>query len=295
MRASLLPGCLILLVSVSAHARPDGVRLQLATGAQFSSGEYGELEQTEALVIPVYIRVGTGRWSLQASLPWVNARGPQALSELIDDNGGLGSNSGSGGASSGSGSGSDDDPDEPDDDDPSPDAPGSADRRVSGPGDASLTLGYTLDSIGDSPVYLEMRGRVRFPTGSEAEGLGTGTTDYALLGEIGVAGRRGGAYLNGGRRLLGSVAGLDRVDGWQAGAGAWWNVSPRAVLGINYDWRNASLRGGEAPRFAEAYAAWYLSDVWKLEVNGGVGLSDASADHAFGFTLSWRNIRRKAD
>jgi hypothetical protein len=39
----------------------------------------------------------------------------------------------------------------------------------------------------------------------------------------------------------------------------------------------------------EAYVSWRLNDAWKIEVNGGVGLSDASADYTAGLTLIWRS------
>jgi hypothetical protein len=284
---SLMALCLFGAAPPAIAASP--LRVQLATGAQYSSGDYDEASSTSALVIPFYMRVSRSNWSLQLSAPWVSVDGPQALTELLDDNGGLGSNSGSGGGG-GASSGSDDDiDDEPDDDDLPPDPTGdTASRSTSGAGDVSLTAGYSFDRIAGSPIYLDLRGRVRFPTGSRRAGLGSGTTDYAARTEIGYAGRRGGVYLGGGRRFLGEVAGVDRVDGWQASAGAWWVVSPHSTLGVNYDWRNASVRGGEAPRFVEAYAAWYLSDVWKLEINGGAGLSAASPDYAAGFTLTWR-------
>lgn len=134
---------------------------------------------------------------------------------------------------------------------------------------------------------------MRLPTGNQQEGLGAGATDYAALAEFGYAGRRGGAFVSGGRRLSGQVTGLERVDGWQAGAGAWWTVTPHVTLGANFDWRDPSVRGGVSPRFAEMYAAWYVNETWKLEINGGAGLSGASADYAAGFTLTWRGGRTR--
>lgn len=294
MRAgSHLRGLLVassLALPCGAWAETPSWRLQMATGAQYSSGEYGEIEQTDALVIPFFARAARGPWSLQVSVPWVSVRGPERLGELLDDNGGLGSNSGSGG----SGSGSDDEPDEPDDDDPPPPPDPDDEQDASGLGDTSITAGYSFDTIGGSPVYVDLRARARLATGDRERGLGSGTTDYAVFSELGYAARHGGVFVVGGRRFLGDVPGVARQDGWQASAGAWWNVSPRLVLGMNYDWRDASVRGGEDPRFAEAYVGWYLSDTWKLEINAGTGLSDASADLSAGFTLTWRSTRRAA-
>jgi hypothetical protein len=52
------------------------------------------------------------------------------------------------------------------------------------------------------------------------------------------------------------------------------------------------VRDGEDPSSVEAYVSWRLNDAWKIEVNGGVGLSDASADYTAGLTLIWRSSVR---
>jgi hypothetical protein len=127
------------------------------------------------------------------------------------------------------------------------------------------------------------------PTGSEADGLGIGATDYVAMSELGWDGDAGGAFVSAGRRFLGSVDDFERVDGWQASVGGWVNVGDTAVVGAYYDWRDSSTRDGEDPSSIEAYVSWRLNDAWKIEVNGGVGLSDASADYTAGLTLIWRS------
>ena len=133
---------------------------------------------------------------------------------------------------------------------------------------------------------------MRLPTGDEDKGLGVGATDYVAMTELGWDGDAGGVFASAGRRFLGDVDDFERVDGWQASAGGWVNVSDSAVIGAYYDWRNSSVRDGEDPSSIEAYVSWRLNDAWKIELNGGVGLSDASADYTAGLTLIWRTGRR---
>ena len=163
---------------------------------------------------------------------------------------------------------------------------------MSGIGDASIALTYSLDAIGDSPAYVDFTGRVRLPTGDEAEGLGVGATDYVASTELGWDGDPGGVFVSAGRRFLGEVDAFERVDGWQASAGGWVNISDSAVIGAYYDWRNSSTRDGDDPSSVEAYVSWRLNEAWKIELNGGVGLSDASADYTAGLTLIWRSTKR---
>ena len=275
-------------------------RVQASSGVQYSDGKYGETTSTSALVVPFSLRATFGSWSIRASVPYVAVDGPADVSEIIDDSSGRGSSSGSGSSGSGSGSGSGTSGrdgsgsgsgrDSGDDDDPVDLV--TSDRSESGIGDASIALTYSLDAIGDSPAYVDFTGRVRLPTGSEEDGLGVGATDYVALSEVGWDGEAGGAFVSAGRRFLGDVDDFERVDGWQASVGGWINVSDSAVVGAYYDWRDSSVRDGEDPSAVEAYVSWRLNDAWKIEVNGGVGLSDASADYTAGLTLSWRSAKR---
>lgn len=277
----------------TAHAE---TRLQASGGIQYSDGKYGETTSTSALVVPFSLRATFGSWSIRASVPYVTVDGPANVSEIIDDSSGRGSSSGSGSSGSGSGSGSGSSGSGRGGGDDGGTGGGSGadfaeSRSVSGLGDASIALTYSLDAIGDSPAYVDFTGRVRLPTGSEEDGLGVGTTDYIALSEIGWDGDGGGVFASAGRRFLGDADTFERVDGWQASVGAWLNITASAVIGAYYDWRNSSVRDGEDPSSVEAYVAWRLNDTWKIEVNGGVGLSDASADYTAGLTFIWRSAR----
>lgn len=261
-------------------------RVQASGGVQYSDGEYGETTSTSAVVAPFSVRLMFGSWSVRASVPYVTVDGPADVSEIIDDSSGRGSSSGSGSSGSGSGSGSSGDGG-------GGDEGGVADdRSVSGIGDASIALTYSLDSISGSPAYLDFTGRVRLPAGDEDKGLGVGVNDYVALTELGWDGDRGGVFVSAGRRFLGEVDDMERVDGWQASAGGWVNISDSGVIGAYYDWRDSSVSGDVDPSAIDAYVSWGLNEAWKVELNGGLGLSDASADYTVGVTLIWRSGKR---
>ena len=296
---SLLAGAVVAVLAQCNTAYAADTRVQASSGVQYSDGKYGETTSTSAIVVPFSVRASFGSWSIRASVPYVSVDGPADVSEIIDDSSGRGSSSGSGSSGSGSGSGSgrcgsgsgggggDDD-----DDDGDTSTTVANDRSDSGIGDASIALTYSFDSIADSPAYLDLTGRVRLPTGDEDKGLGVGATDYVALTELGWDADAGGVFASVGRRFLGDADDSERVDGWQASAGGWVNVSDSAVIGAYYDWRNSSFRDGEDPSSIEAYVSWRLTDAWKIELNGGVGLSDASADYTAGLTFIWRTARR---
>jgi hypothetical protein len=298
---SLLGAAVVAVFAQCNTASAADTRVQASSGVQYSDGNYGDTTSTSAVVVPFSVRATFGSWSIRASVPFVSVDGPADVSEIIDDSSGRGSSSGSGSSgsgsgggkgrsgsgSSGSGSGGGDD-----DDDDGGSGVVANDRSESGIGDASIALTYSLDALGDSPAYVDFTGRARLPTGDEDKGLGVGATDYVALTELGWDGEPGGVFVSAGRRFLGDVDDFDRVDGWQASAGGWVNVSDSAVIGAYYDWRSASVRDGEDPSSVEAYVSWRLNDAWKIELNGGVGLSDASADYTAGLTLIWRSAKR---
>lgn len=263
------------LVVTSVHAE---TRMQLSAGIDYSSGDFGAATATEVLVAPVVIKVSNGSWTWRASVPYVSISGPSTVTVIVDDNGGGGSNSGSG--SSGSGSGGSDDS--------TSSTTGTISRTVSGLGDASLSATYSFNEIAGSPLYVDLAGRVRLPTGSQRNGIGTGATDYVLLAETGVDLNAGGVYANAGRRFVGDVTGVQRKDGWQVSGGGWLNLGDAAVLGAFYDWRESSLAGLENPSEAGAYLTLSLSRHWKLELNAAKPLNDSAGDYSAGAMLIWR-------
>lgn len=269
-------------------------RVDLSSGATYSSGDFGGTEDTSVLIVPFAAKVTTGHWSLRASVPYVSIRGPADVRVVIEGDSGRSSNSGSGSSggagsgsasdsrgrgSGGSGSGGGVTP---------PTGAAVQNRTVSGLGDTSLSATYSFNSIADSPAYLDLVGRVRLPTGDETKGTGTGATDYIVQTELGLDMDSGGAYISGGRRMLGQVAGFQRVDGWQAGAGLWANVGRKTVAGLYYDWREASTPTDEDPRELGLYVIVRMTRSWKIELDAGGMMSDTGPDYTAGLTVFWR-------
>jgi hypothetical protein len=279
----------VAVAAAGVATQTSAAQLQVSTGAEFSSGKYGETVVTQALVLPLSVRLQTGPLSLRVSVPWIRLQGPADITPVIDDSGGSRS------SSSGSGSGTDD---SGDDDEGSGDDEGGgggvtpADRDIQGLGDTSASATWSFTDIASTPLYVDLSARVRLPTGSRAKGLGNGTTDYAALTEIGWDGVRGGVFISGGRRMLESRAGVARVDGWQASAGYWRNIGTRSVFGMQGNWRDASIAGTPDLKSVDAYLTRGLSTGWKLEVSGSAGLSDANPDYVFGLSFIWRTGQR---
>lgn len=272
-----------LCLMLPAFAAQAETTVDLSTGVSYSSGEYGDTTSTDVFVVPLSAKVRSGQWTFKASVPFLRIDGPADATVVLDDNGGSrgGGDSGSGGR------------DHPEDDGSNGGGgTAGAGRNESGIGDTSLSATYAFDAIGGSSTYVDISGRVRLPTGDEDKGLGIGATDYGLTTEIGIDKDGGGGYLSFGRRFLGSVSGLQREDGWQAGVGGWFNATERTSLGVGYDWRESSTATGTDPAEIYAYVSVKMSDAWRVNVNASAGLNDASSDYGAGVTLTWRAAGR---
>src|SRR5258706_16236986 len=57
-----------------AAAADDGT-LRIGSGLDYSSGKYGGSEKTTILAIPVSARYDRDRWTLKASIPWLEIKG----------------------------------------------------------------------------------------------------------------------------------------------------------------------------------------------------------------------------
>jgi len=289
-----LISCLSLLAfQCIAHAE---TKVQLSAGADYSTGDFGSTTKTNVLLAPIAAKFTNGNWSFRVSTPYVSISGPSNVTVVIEDGGG-GSNSGtesgsgkesSGSSSSSSSSGSDDGGSSSGGGTTTTTTTVVKNRTVSGIGDTSLSAMYSFNSIAESPVYIDVIGRVRLPTGDEVKGTGTGATDYAAQTELGFDAKAGGMYVTGGRRFLGSTKLVQRVSGWQAGAGAWVNMGDTAVLGTYYDWRQASTVNAADPSEVGVYLTLKVTRTWKIELNAGKSLNRTGADYNAGVMFIWK-------
>lgn len=267
------------LAVLTAEPALAQTRLQLSTGLHYSSGKFGDNEHTDVIVAPFAAKLQHKRLTLRAWVPYVSIRGPADVAVVLDESGSTGSASGAGASGSGGGGGS-----------WSMDAAPRTTRIMgtsTGIGDAVVSATYAFNSLFETPLYADVTGRVRLPTGDDSRGLGLGATDYAILGEVGAERRWGGLYLSGGHRFLDDVDGLSRRNGWQLGTGFWLDRG-KTALGLEYDWRAASFDGGKDPSEVAAFVSYRLKENWKISLDVSAGLNDATADFGVGLNLVWR-------
>ena len=138
-------------LSMLAIASPAAAQdyVQVATGIDYSTGDYGDVENTDFLAVPVTVKVKRGDFDVRVSLPYLDVTGP---SDVIPGDGGISG------------------------------APDSPVTSRSGIGDLVVAATYSMP-IGNA-TWFDTTGKVKIPTASTSKALGTGTTDFTLQGEV---------------------------------------------------------------------------------------------------------------
>lgn len=251
-------------IVLSAGAASAETTYSVATGVDFSSGDYGGMTDTEVISAPLTLRVTNGNWSFRASTSYLQISGPADVADI--DAGG----DGAGGTTGGTG--------------------GTIARTGTerGLGDTNLSVSRTFRRLGGSDAYFETTARVRLPTGDDDKGLGVGATDYALAGEVGINKRGGGGSVELTRRFLGDRAGVEREDGWQVTSSVWLRAGERTQVGAFSSWREAAISGRDDPAQIGAFVSHQITRNVRLSVNASGGMSDASPDYSTGIRFTWR-------
>jgi hypothetical protein len=227
--------------------------VQVGTGVDYSSGDYGNSEDTKILSVPFSLKVKKDAFFVRASIPYLRVKGPGSV--VAGDGG------------------------------PVPGGTAGAVTSNDGIGDLSLSAGYTLDLT--DTTYLDMIGRVKFPTASESKNLGTGTTDFTAeaaithqFGELSLSAR-------GGRRFNGSSTRFPLRDVWQAGAGAYYQAGD-IMLGLDYDWREGSLSTASDRSEMTGSVTYKVTPAVRIQGYGYTGFSDGSPNAGGGLQLLYR-------
>jgi hypothetical protein len=252
IRSALL-GCIFVLAHCAAFGA-EGV-LTTSVGADFSSGDYGKRETTEAFALQLAAKYETGRWTYRFSVPWLRISGPSNVIGAGADGVVL---------------------------------PGEVGdrRRVSGLGDVVAGAAYTFGGTG-SAYAVDVGAKVKLPTADEAKGLGTGKADVSVQADFF---RRIGAltpFATLGYRRYGDPAAFELENAVFGALGLAYAESPESTVGAAYDFREAIVAGGARAGELSLFLSQRLKPNWKLQVYLVKGLAEASPDAGVGAVLGY--------
>jgi len=239
--------------------------LALGSGVNFSSGTYGGSESTHILTVPLTARYESGPWTLRATLPYLRITGPSAVfpgvgrveNRSILDNV-LRSRT-------------------------------QNDRRtVTGMGDATASASYTLYSGGSSNRSgIGLTGKLKFATGDEKQGLGTGSNDVAVQVDAFQNVGRGTIFGAVGYTLFGDspIANFENVMNF--GVGALQRLDGGDSIGAAFDLRQAGNPAPAPQRELTGFWSHRLEGNWRTQLYVLKGFSRGSPDWGGGITAAY--------
>jgi hypothetical protein len=227
------------LMSLAAAPCYAATTWDLSSGFDYSEGRYGAALDTSVWSIPLAGRLQMDRLRLEASIPYLEVKGPGVLV---------------GGSVVG--------------------ASNTITTR-SGMGDLNLGAAWLLRPDEGNLPSLELAGSVKLPTAPTD--LGTGKMDYNLQANINHSfSPRVMLFGSLGYQWLNDFRGFRLEDGVTAMAGANFRASDAANIGISANYREPYYQGLGEQFTLTPYALWTFAGRWKVSVYGLMGYSQAS-------------------
>lgn len=229
---------------------PPSSALTLASGFDYSRGDYGFPTITEVRSVPVDLGYETGPWLLRANLSYLTIKGPAAI---VGD-----------GAAARPTAGSE-----------------------SGVGDVYVGATYRSGPV-FGEVNLESTVRVKLPTASDTRGLGTGETDYYAQLDAHRTFGTVTPFASVGYRVLGDNATYQLRDGVYASGGAHFRAGESTIITTAYNWGQRMLAGGSNTSDAMVSVTHDVDSRWRTMVYALRGFTNASPDFGAGARLTFR-------
>ena len=233
--------------------------LDASLGYHYSTGKYGGDERTDISFVPLVISGRWDSWSARLGVPYIHVNG---IPELGNTGEALVSRSGS------------------------------------GLGDVTLNVSYTFTPWRAWMPFLDVSGRVKFPTADKDRGLGTGEFDYQS--EIGISKTLGSLtpYASVGYRWVGSPVSVrddtnttttfDLNNVVLAEVGTTARVRDDLSLGLSLFYQESASASAHDQLDLMPFVTWRFAQRMSISTYSTFGLQDGSPDFGVGAQLKYR-------
>ena len=256
IRRGFLPPLLISLFC--GHAFSEEGQWKYSSGFDYSSGDYNESTDTTMLYIPFGASYTLDSWTGKITTGWLRIDGP---GNVVDDGVIL--------------------------------PGGSRDGAESGIADTWAALSYEVESFPSELGFVDLTGKIKFPTADKDKGLGTGEIDYALQLDYAYAAGQLTPMVTVGYKFRGDPDGYDLNNALYLSAGGDWRYSNKVHLGASLDYQQASSDGYDDPLELFTYLTRKVNKNWVLSPYLYFGLSDSSADQGGGVQFVYKPSLRR--
>ncbi|MGQ0532151.1 MAG: hypothetical protein ACT4OF_05585 [Caulobacteraceae bacterium] len=277
-------GQLLLGASILAcFAGPARAEWSFSTGVDYTSGDYGEAENTTIYQVPFSAAYRGEGWAFAVTVPYVDLKGTGNI--IPGGVGGVGGGVGDIGGLPGGIGGIDPGIIGLPGPAPAP-APPPVPTLVDEQGLGDVTVSFAWAPWqSDNGGGLTIGAGARLPTGDEEKSLGAGETIGSLSANYSVPlGDAFSLYAGAGY----GYAFDSEEGGIFGGVGAQADLSSRFALGAGVDWAEATTTGFEDSTTATLFARFAMTDSVDLAGYVAAGLTDTSPDTGAGVRISFR-------
>lgn len=227
-------------------------RPSVSVGFDFSQGSFGADLDTTTLSVPISLRADVGDFRVFVAGSWLQIEGPGGV---VGDGVIIG------------------------------DGPVGALETNSGFGDLTLGANYNVPTDVTGKWLIQLQGRLKLPTASAEDGLGTGEVDGGGAIDIAYDFGRFTPFTTIGYRFRGDPEGVDLNNTFNASVGASYNLGGGYALLGSYDFRQRTTDVAENSNELFGALAGKFNDNVRWTLYGSVGLSEGAPDGGAGFQL----------
>lgn len=235
------------LLAASAVFAADG-ELSAGAGIDYSKGNYGTGSETKILSIPFMARYDSDPWKLKATIPYLRVTGQ---GDVIPGVGRTGRGQ-------------------------------RGETTESGIGDAVLAATYAALYEPKAQFGLDLTAKLKLPTGDEHRGLGTGSVDETLQGELYKSLDRLTVFGTFGYTFFGHSDVVELRNAAHAEVGASTPLNATDSIGASLYGRQRVVEGGEPQRELTFFWNRRVAKARRFQAYFLLGLADGSPDVGIG-------------
>jgi hypothetical protein len=258
------PAIAVIALCLAPAALAAESELSLGSGINFSSGTYGGSSSTHILTIPLTARYESDAWTLRATVPYLRITGPSAVFPGVGrvDNRSI--------LDSVVRSRTQDDR-----------------RTVAGIGDSTVSATYNIYSSAAHRSGIGLTGKLKFATGDETRGLGTGSNDASFQVEGFQQIERNTLFGALGYTLFGDspITQFENVGNF--GVGAMHRTDEGDQIGLAFDARQGGVPAPAPLRELTGFWTHKIDRNWRTQAYLLKGFARGSPDWGAGFSTAY--------
>ena len=253
-RLLLNMGVISMCALAASPAWSEPAKTTFTTGFDYSTGKYGQAEDTKITYLPLIGKYEMDRLTLKLTVPYIKIEGPGGVTPDSRVVGAI---------------------------------PTGNNRRVSedGLGDVVLAASYNALELHSQKTYIDVGAKIKLPTASESRGLGTGKVDYSVLADAYKTMGKNTLIATVGYKVFGDPDGIDLNNVFFASLGTSYKLDDKNSLGVSVDLRQKTTDTSTGLREYSVFHSHKFDNTYKLQSYLVFGDTRSSVDVGGGMML----------